>query len=171
MSKILSTTSGSTTKHLLAEEDGSSMFEFSLSIMLLLMTIFGIMDCSRALYAYHFVGNAARDATRYAMVRGSTWGNASCANTLSSGCTAGTSDVSNFVKASAPVGFATNSLTVNTTWTGKNPKGTSCSTTGSVNDPGCLVSVKVIYSFNFVLPFLPKNTLLLSSNSNVVFEQ
>jgi Flp pilus assembly protein TadG len=51
---------------------GHTMVEFGLSATAFLMLTFGIMDCGRALYAYHFVDYAARAATRYAIVRGSS---------------------------------------------------------------------------------------------------
>ncbi len=155
----------------LAEESGSSLIEFGVSITLLLLIIFGVMDCSRALYAYHFVSNAARDATRYAMVRGSSWNNASCTSAFSASCTAGSTDVTNYVKAMTPMGFSANQLLVNTTWPGTTVKGTDCSATNVNNTPGCVVNVQVSYTFNFVLPFLPKNSLLLSSTSKVVIAQ
>jgi Flp pilus assembly protein TadG len=59
-------------KRLGIDETGSSLVEFALSSTVLLMAIFGVLDCSCALYADHYVANAAREATRYAMVRGSS---------------------------------------------------------------------------------------------------
>ena len=38
--------------------------------MVFMSMLLGIADFSRALYAYHFVSHAAREAARYAMVRG-----------------------------------------------------------------------------------------------------
>jgi hypothetical protein len=39
------------------------------------------------------------------------------------------------------------------------------------NTVGCIVSVKVVYSFGFVMPFLPRNLLALSSTSKVSIVQ
>ena len=47
-------------------EEGSTLVEFAFVFMLLVTMVLGIMDFSRALYAYHFVAGAARQATRWA---------------------------------------------------------------------------------------------------------
>lgn len=144
--------------------------ESAVTMMLLLTIIFGIMDCSRALYFDHYVRDAAEEASRYAMVRGSTWNNASCTNVSTGSCTASSTDVTNFVKSMTPFG-STTGLTVTTTWTGKSPTGSQCTTNNVVNNPGCLVKVQVSYNFNFILPILPKNTMVLSSTSAVAISQ
>ncbi len=46
------------------------MVEFALSLTVLLTLLFGIIDIGRALYAYNWLYNGARQATRWAMVRG-----------------------------------------------------------------------------------------------------
>src|ERR1019366_8478508 len=55
-------------------ECGSSLVEYAVVFSLLITMLLGIADFSRALYSFHFVSNAAREATRYAAVRGSTCG-------------------------------------------------------------------------------------------------
>ena len=62
-------------------------------MVVLFASLFGIMDCARALYCYHFVSYAARQGTRYAMVRGSTWSSNPCANTTSFDCDATASNI------------------------------------------------------------------------------
>ena len=57
----------------LAQETGATLVEFALASTLLFLCIFAILDCSRALYADHFVRYGAEEAARYAMVRGATW--------------------------------------------------------------------------------------------------
>ena len=52
-------------------ECGSGLVEYAIVFMILITMLLGIVDFGRALYAYHFVYNAAREDTRYAMVRGS----------------------------------------------------------------------------------------------------
>jgi Flp pilus assembly protein TadG len=155
----------------LSDESGSNLVEFAVATTVLLMLIFGIMDCSRLLYSFHYVSSSARDATRYAMVRGSSWNNASCSNVYATNCTAGTNDVSNYVWALTPFGFSADRLSVNTTWPGTTANGSNCSSTNVINSPGCVVSVKVSYSYNFMLPFLPRNTLLLTSTSKVSIQE
>src|SRR5258708_7904330 len=58
----------------LREERGSSIVEYAVVFLLLMTMILGMVDFSRAIYVYHFISNQARDATRYASVRGSTCG-------------------------------------------------------------------------------------------------
>ena len=50
---------------------GSSMVEFVIAAMLLMLFVFGIIDFGRALYTYHAVSDAARLGSRFAIVRGS----------------------------------------------------------------------------------------------------
>jgi Flp pilus assembly protein TadG len=135
------------------------------------MVIFGIMDMSRALYADHYVSEVSREATRYAMVRGSSWNNASCTNTSTFSCTATAANVTSFVQSITPMGLSPSNLTVNTTWPGTTASGADCSAANVNNSPGCVVTVKVTYAYNFVLPFLPKSALSLTSTSSVVISQ
>jgi hypothetical protein len=58
---------------------------------------------------------------------------------------------------------------VSTTWPGTTASGANCGS--GTNSPGCVVNVQVSYSFNFVLPFLPKNAMVLSSSSTVPISQ
>jgi Flp pilus assembly protein TadG len=143
--------------------------------------IFGIVDFGEALYAYHFVANAAREGTRYAIVRGS-----SCTG-LSGGCPASSSDIQSYVQNLASgIGINSNSVTIDTTssdvWPGTGPSG-SCNTTEGNNSPGCIVQVKVVYPFNFAIPLLPTHAcplptggtttanICMSSTSEMVISQ
>src|SRR5690242_3798419 len=63
---------------------------------LLLTLLFGIIEVGLMLYSYHFISNAAREGTRYAIVRGSSWGTA-CGTYASSGCTATTTQIQQYV--------------------------------------------------------------------------
>ncbi len=152
------------------DESGSSLLEFTLSATVLLMIIFGIMDGSRALYADHYVSEMAREATRYAMVRGSTWA-AACTSAPSYNCKANNDNITSYVKGITPMGVNPGSLTVATTWPGTNASGAACITINGMNSPGCIVTSKLSYNFNFVLPFLPTNTLVLTSTSSVTIQQ
>jgi Flp pilus assembly protein TadG len=150
----------------LSSEEGGSLVEASATLTLLLMIIFGIMDCSRALYADHYVRYTAEEAVRYAQVRGSTWNNTPCSTPATLSCTATAANIQSQVASVMPAGIDSGTnLTVVTSWTGLTPTGAACSVTNGANSPGCMVQVKVSYSFNFVLPFLPANALVLSSTS------
>jgi Flp pilus assembly protein TadG len=132
----------------LTGESGAELVEFALILIALLMFLFGIMDFGRALYAYHFVSNAAREGTRYAISRGST-----C-----KGCTAGPDDISDYILTNAPPGIDTSKLTVTTTW---NPD----------KNPGSVVNVQVSYNFRFFFPLLPTSAVAMNSASQMVISQ
>jgi Flp pilus assembly protein TadG len=155
---------------LLHDQTGSELIEYSLASSVLLLVIFGIMDCSRALYTYHYVAQVARQATRYASVRGATWGGTSCAANAYF-CTASASDVTSYVQSITPLGFASSNLSVTTTWPGTNVYGLPCTLIAVNNSPGCVVNVRVAYNFSFVLPFLPRSALSLNSTSKIMIAQ
>jgi Flp pilus assembly protein TadG len=133
-------------------DTGSTVVELALSIILLMTLIFGIAEFSRALYTYHFISNAAREASRYAIVRG-----ASCSS-WASACPASAADIQSYVRSITPEGINPNAVTVTTTWTPN-------------NSPGNLVKVNVQYGFTFDLPFLPLGTMNMASDSQMVISQ
>ena len=159
-----------TLRRIVKEDAGETMMEFALSASILLMTIFGVMDFARALYVYHFASYAAQQGTRYAMVRGAHWGTTTCASTTSVACNASSSNVKSYVQGLATNGITGSNVSVTTTWPGTTISGstTGCSTT---NSPGCLVKVKVTYSFSFVLPWLPKSALGFTGTSVAVIQE
>ncbi|HEV2523265.1 MAG TPA: TadE/TadG family type IV pilus assembly protein [Candidatus Acidoferrales bacterium] len=139
-------------------EDGNNLIEYALVFMVFVSMLLGIVDFSRALYSYHFLSNAAREATRWAAVRGSTCGNdGSCAAPASS------SDIQTYVTNITPPGFDSTNLTTTPSWPGTGP---TCQ--GPVNSPGCPVEVQVSYNFNFVVPFIHTSPLTLSSSSEMI---
>jgi Flp pilus assembly protein TadG len=129
-------------------ERGSALVEFAVATTLLLTMMFGAMDFGRALYTYTKVSEAARQGTRYAIVRGS-----SC-TTWTTACPASATDVQTYLK-DVPMGLNPSSMTVTTTWTPN-------------KNPGSTVNVNVQYSFQFILPFLPSGTINMASTSQMV---
>jgi Flp pilus assembly protein TadG len=158
---------------LAADERGDSMPEFGISAVVLLMTIFGIMDCSRALYVYHFVSFAAEEGTRYAVVRGSAFSGTACSTTSSFKCDATSAEITSYVQSLAPPGITSTNITVTPSWPGTLPNGTNpnstCSTSASID--GCLVKVKVSVPFKFVLGFLPGTSMTFAATSENVTQQ
>jgi Flp pilus assembly protein TadG len=149
-----------------SEDGGSEIVEFAFSICLWMMGAFLVMYGSFALYAAHFVANAAEEAARFAIVRGSSWNGASCASS-SFDCTASSTDIRNYVVRMLPPGLSPSNLSVSTSWPGKTSTGGTCDSEDGANSPNCAVQVTVGYSFNFSLPFLPRTTLPLSSSSSM----
>ena len=132
---------------------GQTMVEFAVCAVVLLMLLFGIMDFGRMLYAYDFVDNAAREATRYAIVHGN-----------SSLKPASASDIQAFVSSMAlglnakACSSAPTALCATTTWTPD-------------NKPGSSVQVVVKYNFKPLVPFLPSAMMSLSSTSQMIISQ
>jgi Flp pilus assembly protein TadG len=145
---------------------GSGLVEQALVLSILLAVMFGIIDFGRALYTYHFVSEAAREATRWASVR-------STSTLLPSGpATSGSGgNVQGFVANVSGMGLDSNKITANTNWIAPPRAIPGC--TPPANRPGCVVQVQVQYAFHFILPFLPPSTTTytMSSTSEMVITQ
>jgi len=141
-------------------ERGTTLLEFALVAIVLFMLIFGIIDFSRALFAYHFVANAAREGTRYASVRGT-----SCSSPPMTDC--GAANIQTYLRTEATgIGMDPSQLTVPTPlYAGSN----TCPTVG--NSPGCTVQVTVTYKFSFLFPLLPVSPVTMSSTASAVITQ
>ncbi|MGH9394779.1 MAG: TadE/TadG family type IV pilus assembly protein [Terriglobales bacterium] len=131
---------------------GTSMVEFALSVSVFLTVLFGIMQLSLAMFTYHFVAGAARQAARYAMVRG-----AECSG-WATACPAAASDIQSYVESITPGGINPAALTVTTTWLPD-------------NTPGSEVQVTVQYAYGLDIPFVPASLWHLSSNAQMVISQ
>ena len=137
--------------------------EFALILTVFLTLLFGLLEFGEALYVFHFVSYAAREGTRYAMVRGSscTAFSTACPTKLDG------SEVQSYLKTTdVPPGIDTTKMTVTTTWPGANP---GC--VNPVNSPGCVVKVKVIYTYSYAIPFISGLTTTMSSTSQIVISQ
>jgi Flp pilus assembly protein TadG len=143
---------------------GSSLVDFAVVLTVLFTMVFGIMDFSRAMYADHWVSYAARAATRYASVHGSSYPT-QCPTTspfvLTSSCqisSTSSANVTNYVESIAPSIYLNGSttgnggLTVTTTWPGASGNPTGCNTTNGTNSPGCQVKVVISCGQSFVHP-------------------
>lgn len=159
------------------DESGSELVEFASAATLLFMVLFGIFGACWVAYNYYFVSYAAQEGARYAIVRGNGWSNPCSTSqppgfTITFGCTATSTDVQNFVKSLAMPGINQSQITATTTWPGTTPGCTSnCSACTSSNNAGCLAKVVVSYSFDLMLPFLPKSALTVSGASEKVIQQ
>ncbi|MBI5280498.1 MAG: pilus assembly protein [Candidatus Solibacter usitatus] len=125
---------------------GSSMPEMALVISMFLALVFGIVDMSRAVWAYNTVAHLAGEGSRYAMVRGNASGAAATADSVAA-----------YVKGLS-VGLPAANLTVTTAWSPN-------------NSPGSTVSVKVQYPFRYILPYVPWGTVTLGSTSRSLIAQ
>jgi Flp pilus assembly protein TadG len=152
-------------------ERGSTLFELAITIGLFLLMLFGIVDFGRAAYTYHFLSNAARQATRWAAVNGGSCGNdGSCNGTggMNNG-PASQADVQTYVQAITPPGIDASKVTATACGvTGGAGKCADSSASCTLNEDGCMVQIKVSYTFNFLVPLVRKGAIPMSSTSEMV---
>lgn len=165
----------------IAGEEGSSLVEMAICCLVLMPLMFGVIEFSLGMYAYHFISEAAREGSRYAMVRGSK----SCSNapSLDNACTvldsstgqtgASGDNIKSYVKS---LGFPfANQLSVSTTWRSYsadlNGHATWTACGSACNIPGNQVQVTVTDSFPIAVPYWKKVTIPLSSSSTMVISQ
>ena len=147
---------------------GNSLVEHALVLAVLLAVMFGIFDFGRVLYTYNFVSNAAREATRWASVRG--YG---CNNTVPAVCTPATpTDIENYVK-NIPTTMGLDPGNIKfvppPTWVA--PPNNSPACAAHSNNPGCIVRVTVEYDYSFFMPLMPSSQVKLTSTSEMVITQ
>jgi Flp pilus assembly protein TadG len=153
--------------------------EYAFVVILFLSLLFAIAGFGHALFIYHHLNHASREATRYASVRGSN-----CANDLS--CTSGNSasgitgattvaDVQQYVKNLTPPSIDTNQLVITVCGVKDTTVGTACTngeppvcTATTPNKPGCTVTVTVAYPYTFVFPLVRLAPVNMSSTSETV---
>ena len=125
-------------------ERGSMLVEGALCITVYLMILFATIDFGRMVFAYNYVSYAAREATRYASVRGTTHATTAAA-------------LLTLVQNEA-IGLNSGSFTVTPTWTPSHA-------------PGGTVQVQVQYSFQPIAPYMPGGPITLSSTSIMLISQ
>jgi hypothetical protein len=150
----------------LRAEEGATLVEAAVGLVVLLALFIAILQISLALYASHFVADAAREGSRYAIVRGST----SCASAPSlTDCNVTSDEIQTWVRNLGYPGINPQYLTVAATWPSST---TECyPSTFPCNNPGNLVKVAVSYAFPLNIPFWKNATINLSSTSQMVISQ
>ncbi len=125
---------------------GAATVEAALNLVIFVTLVFGIIGMGWGVFIYNQVSELAREATRYAVVRGA-----------GSPSPASAADIQQFVL-SRSSGLNPNNLTVTTTWT---PDKTA----------GSVVKIQVAYSLSPLLPLIPQQVLTLKSTSQMVISQ
>lgn len=136
---------------------GAALVEGAIALPALLLLLLGVFEFSKAVYAYHTVQVAAQMGARWASVRGS--------ECLDTSCPATTSSVQTYVQSDLPLLNASNA-TVTATWAT-----TSLCRANPAKAPGCQVTVRVTYPFNFDLTFVSATALTFSSTSVAVISE
>ena len=161
---------------------GASLVEYAFVVILFFTVIFGITGFGHALFVYHHLNNAAKEATRYAAVRGFT---CNVTPATESSCTASNSassisgpttiaDVKAFVASITPPSI--DSTQFHYTICGVLDS-TACASSGpqvctanllngngtvaqtaEPDFPGCTVSVQIALAYPFIFPLVPSIT-------------
>jgi hypothetical protein len=139
------------------------MVETAMTLAVWLTLVFGMMLAGLELYSYHYISEAARLGTRFAIVRGS-----SCSG-LSGGCPASATQIQTYVTGLGYPGISATAMTVTPAWYDSDGA-TSC-TVAPCNVPGNFIQVKVQYQFPFSVPLAPSIALKMSSTSRMVIAQ
>ncbi|MGA8043326.1 MAG: TadE/TadG family type IV pilus assembly protein [Terracidiphilus sp.] len=155
-------------------EDGNAIVEMAIGISLFLMILIGIIEMGLALYTYNYISDAAREGSRWAIVRGSD------CSTNTPGldhCNAAQTDIQTYVQSLSYPGINSSNMTVTATWlqASSPPAATwsSCVATASepCNQQGYQVRVTVTYPFPLSIPFWRSTTLTVGSTSGMVISQ
>lgn len=154
------------------DESGVEVIEFAISATILFTLIFGFMTACIVYYMQNTAAYTAREATRWASVRG-----ASCKTVSSTGmsvCNATSADISAFVTGGTASDSTTlvglpgaASATVTVQWC--NSSGTSCSTTGS-NAQGNVVQVTVAFPVSLMTMFGVNNMSVNSTSQSIIWQ-
>lgn len=170
-----------------AGECGSGMVEYGFIVVIFLTLMFGVSGFGHALYVYHHLNNAAKEATRWAAVNGKLCQSTdnSCNGTapMNNG-PAALADVLNYVKGITPTGIDPNKITISTSTTPPTcglSNTAACAASGPqictvavgglgpfANYPGCTVQVTVQYSYNFIVPLVHTAPITMSSTSDMI---
>ena len=153
-------------RNLLRGEQGIAAIEVALTASVLFTTLIGLMKICMAIYTFHFVSEAAREGTRYAIVRGSK------CTSFTTACPANTdgSDVSTYVKGLGYAGISSAAMTVTTTYAAY-PAGKVCTPSTACNNPSDAVTVHVQYAFPLSIPFMTNRTYTMNSTSTMIISQ
>jgi Flp pilus assembly protein TadG len=157
------------------DDRGASLVETAIAAFVVILLLFGVFDMSLAFYAYHYVSDAAREGSRWAIVRGSR----SCIQTPNlSDCNATGSEITAYVKGLNYPGIDSSKMDVTAAWlcqgTVNGSTGDSwaaCDEGTTQNAPGNQVQVSVTYHFPLNIPFWSQTTLNVGSTSAMVISQ
>jgi Flp pilus assembly protein TadG len=135
-------------------ERGGTLVEAALVYgFVLLPLLMGVMGFGHALYAYHFVNHAAKQASRWAAVNGYPCSNdGTCTYTTGASASA----VQTFATNQLPTGLNPSNVSATATWPTQTGGPTACATAATQNSKGCTVQVTVAYAYNFIFPLLPR---------------
>ncbi len=129
---------------------GATLVEFALTwTIFFFVTVVGIMDFGRGIWAYNALAHVAHEATRFAVVRG--------ADSITP---ATKTDIENYAKTRAP--FLGLDLTVTTNYFDTAGNSTT------LNKAGNVVEIRIQYNFQSVMALLIPKQIGLTASSRMV---
>ena len=142
----------------LVNESGTALVETAISASLLMVVLFAVFEFSFAFYSWHFIAEAAKEAVRYASVRGACTDPSTGSTTNKLPDCAITSDqLTTMVKGLGYPGINPDNITaVDVTW----PNGNS--------QPRSNVRVDITYKFPIGIPFWQATDLSMHSTAQMV---
>ncbi len=160
----------------LRREEGTALLEFAFSAGIFLGITIGILILCMSLFSYEYVNFAAREAARWAAVRGSECSQTSTMPT----CDADNTVITNYITSLGYPLINPGNLKVSTTWyqvafgpnasdTGATATWTAC--TDQCNEPGNQVQVTVSYPYSLDIPFMGNKTVDIGSSAKMVISQ
>jgi Flp pilus assembly protein TadG len=150
--------------------EGSALVETAITFPAVILLLLGSLDFSYAFYTYQDVADAARQASRWAAVRGST----SCTNVPNlNDCNATRAEIQSYVQNLNYPGVVGSNLVVSINWLSASVSTpTSWTACASVcNSPGNEVQVNVTYSFPIAVPYWKSTSFDFSSTGTMVVAQ
>lgn len=168
-------------------DDGASLVEVAVSLSVYLMLLMAVIELLLTLYSYHFVSDAAREATRYAVIRGanSCYPNPAFPNcnlgppSITSATNPNRNAVLQYIDSIRYPGLDPKNLSADVTWwiAQQNANGnmswtTQCSRQLDAKDNPCnaegnAVRVVVTYDFPLTLPWMRASLIKVSSTSQM----
>jgi Flp pilus assembly protein TadG len=131
------------------------MVELGLVLPVVLLMIFGVIECGRLMLTYTTLAHAARAGTRYAIVHGSYRTGSGLDGPSGPGNTGNVTTVVKNIATAAGLSLA-NLQVIDTVANPMYPDGT--------NDIAALVKVRVTYSFSSIVSIVPLSVTLGSTS-------
>lgn len=150
------------TQSLFHRQTGATLIEFAVSLSVMLTFVFVMLETCIAIYTYAMVSDCAKEATRWAITRGST-----CQTSSSTSCTA---TVATINAHATGMGFPNPAGGTMTTPNTQFPV-VAGSCTANNPTPGCQVKVIINYTMPIKLPFVPTNSLTWTTSSEMYILQ
>lgn len=170
-------------------EQGSTLVETAIAATLMLGVVFSLFELFMAFYSYHYVSYIARDAARYAIVRGT---DCSKDSATMPNCDVTQAELQTYLRSINFPGINPNNITVTMSWysavytetntsistswapclaaSGGVPNGCDLAPSGNATS-GNAVKVTVSYLLPLDLPFFSNQSLTMSSSSQMVIAQ